>query len=54
MRLLARGAVIEFPRRPLIMGILNLCADSFSGDGIVDIDRATYNASSKPSAMIKW
>ena len=44
MRLVARGAIIEFPRRPLIMGILNLCADSFSGDGIVDIDRAIERA----------
>ena len=44
MRLLARGATIEFPRRPLIMGIVNLCADSFSGDGIVDIDRAIERA----------
>ena len=44
MRLLARGAIIEFPRRPLIMGIVNLVADSFSGDGIVDIDRAIERA----------
>ena len=44
MRLVARGAIIEFPRRPLIMGIVNLCADSFSGDGIVDIDRAIERA----------
>ena len=44
MKLVARGAVIEFPHRPLIMGIVNLCADSFSGDGIVDIDRAIKRA----------
>ncbi len=44
MRLVARGHVIEFPRRPLIMGIVNLCADSFSGDGIVDLDRALSRA----------
>ena len=44
MNLLARGVVLEFPRRPLIMGIVNLCADSFSGDGIVDIDRAIERA----------
>ena len=44
MRLVSRGHVIEFPRRPLIMGILNLCADSFSGDGILDIDRAIERA----------
>ena len=44
MRLVARGRIIEFPRRPLIMGIVNLGADSFSGDGIVDIDRAVERA----------
>ncbi len=44
MRLLARGAIVEFPRRPLIMGIVNLCADSFSGDGIVDIELAIERA----------
>ena len=44
MRLVARDAVLEFPRRPLIMGIVNLCADSFSGDGIVEIDRAIERA----------
>ena len=44
MKLVARGSVIEFPRRPLIMGIVNLVADSFSGDGIVEIDRAIKRA----------
>ena len=44
MRLVARGHVIEFPRRPLLMGIVNLVADSFSGDGIVEIDRAVERA----------
>ena len=44
MKLVARGSILEFPRRPLIMGILNLCADSFSGDGIVDLDRAIERA----------
>lgn len=44
MRLLARGVTIEWPRRPLIMGIVNLGADSFSGDGIVAIDRAIEHA----------
>ena len=44
MKLIARGQVIEFPRRPLIMGIVNLVADSFSGDGIVEIDRAIERA----------
>jgi len=27
---------IQFPRRPLIMGIVNINADSFSGDGTLD------------------
>ena len=44
MKLLARGRVLEFPRKPLVMGILNLCADSFSGDGITDLDRAVARA----------
>jgi dihydropteroate synthase len=44
MKLLARGRTLEFPRRPLVMGIINLCADSFSGDGIVNVDRALARA----------
>ncbi|MCX7868710.1 MAG: dihydropteroate synthase [Terrimicrobiaceae bacterium] len=32
----ARGRRVAFPRRPLIMGILNINDDSFSGDGRVD------------------
>lgn len=34
--LAARGRRIAFPRRPLIMGILNITDDSFSGDGRLD------------------
>jgi dihydropteroate synthase len=34
--LVARGRRIGFPRRPLIMGILNINDDSFSGDGRLD------------------
>jgi dihydropteroate synthase len=44
MRLVARGHIFEFPRRPLIMGIVNLVADSFSGDGTTDIDTAVAKA----------
>ncbi|MGB8166050.1 MAG: dihydropteroate synthase [Chthoniobacteraceae bacterium] len=44
MKLVARGVTLEWPRRPLIMGIVNLVADSFSGDGIVEIDRAVEHA----------
>ena len=40
MILSARGRKISFPRRPLIMGIVNITDDSFSGDGSLDIDYA--------------
>jgi dihydropteroate synthase len=44
MRLLARGHTIEFPRRPLIMGIVNLSPDSFSGDGLSTTEAAFTQA----------
>ncbi len=44
MKLVARGVTLTWPRRPLIMGIVNLGADSFSGDGIIEIDRAIEHA----------
>jgi dihydropteroate synthase len=44
MKLVTRSATIEFPRRPLVMGIVNLCADSFSGDGIPDPAAALAHA----------
>jgi dihydropteroate synthase len=34
--LVCRGRRVEFPRRPLVMGILNINGDSFSGDGTLD------------------
>jgi dihydropteroate synthase len=40
----ARGHSITFPRRPLIMGIVNLSADSFSGDGVADVEAALVKA----------
>ncbi len=40
MHLRARDRTITFPRRPLVMGILNLNDDSFSGDGSLDLDWA--------------
>lgn len=40
----ARGRRIAFPRRPLIMGILNINDDSFSGDGRIDPDWAIERA----------
>ncbi len=44
MRLLARGHVLEFPRPPVIMGIVNLSPDSFSGDGLADVEAALAKA----------
>ena len=35
---------IRFPRRPLVMGIVNVNDDSFSGDGTLDIDEALAKA----------
>lgn len=35
---------IRFPRRPLVMGIVNVNDDSFSGDGTLDIDEAVAKA----------
>jgi len=40
MQLRARGHTITFPRRPVVMGIVNLSADSFSGDGLADVGAA--------------
>jgi len=40
----ARGRRIVFPRRPLIMGILNINDDSFSGDGRLDAGWALERA----------
>ncbi len=44
MKLVLRDVVVEFPARPLVMGIVNLVADSFSGDGLTDIDDAFVRA----------
>jgi dihydropteroate synthase len=44
VKLVARGRTIEFHRRPLVMGIVNLSADSFSGDGLADVDAALERA----------
>jgi len=41
---------IGFPRRPLLMGIVNVNDDSFSGDGTLDHDRAVEIAREKISA----
>ena len=44
MKLTLRSHVFEFPRPALVMGIVNLVADSFSGDGITEIDAALARA----------
>ena len=50
MILSARGRKISFPRRPLIMGIVNITDDSFSGHGSLDIDHALTLARSHVAA----
>jgi dihydropteroate synthase len=44
MILSLRGRAIIFPRRPLVMGIVNITDDSFSGDGSLEIERAIQTA----------
>ena len=44
MRLRLPDRVIPFPRRPLIMGIVNVNDDSFAGDGTLDFDAAIEQA----------
>ncbi len=50
MILRARGRVIIFPRRPLIMGIVNLNDDSFCADGTLDPDAAMQQAQQMTAA----
>ena len=44
MNLRTRSRTITFPRRPLVMGILNVCAESFSGDSLQGVDLALRRA----------
>jgi dihydropteroate synthase len=44
MILKTRGREITFPRRPLIMGIVNINDDSFCGDGTLDVSAALAQA----------
>jgi dihydropteroate synthase len=44
MRLRVKNLVLEFPRRPLVMGIVNLNDDSFSGDGTLAVEEALRRA----------
>lgn len=44
MRLKAREHTVEFPRPPLIMGIVNINDDSFCGDGSLDVTESLDQA----------
>lgn len=50
MRLRLPERIIEFPRRPLVMGIVNVNDDSFSGDGTLDFDQAIHQARTQAAA----
>ncbi|MEI6176025.1 MAG: dihydropteroate synthase [Verrucomicrobiota bacterium] len=50
MRLKLKDRVIDFPRRPLVMGIVNVNDDSFSGDGTLDFGAAIELAMSHVQA----
>ena len=50
MRLRLPERMIEFPRRPLVMGIVNVNDDSFSGDGTLDFEKAIAQARSQVEA----
>jgi len=50
MRLRLPEREIDFPRRPLVMGIVNVNDDSFSGDGTLDFTAAMKQARAQVSA----
>ena len=50
MRLRLPVRVIEFPRRPMVMGIVNVNDDSFSGDGTLDFAAAVEQAQAQVRA----
>lgn len=50
MRLRLAKREIEFPRRPLLMGIVNVNDDSFSGDGTLDFAEALQQAKAQIEA----
>ena len=55
MRLEARGHTCDFSTGPFVMGIVNLSADSFSGDGCGELDAAfakTLNLMTDGAQMI--
>lgn len=44
MRLVLKDRAVDFPRRPLVMGIVNVNDDSFSGDGTLSVETALAQA----------
>lgn len=50
MQLALPTRTIEFPRRPLVMGIVNVNDDSFSGDGTLDFTAAIEIARTQVAA----
>lgn len=50
MILTMRSRTVTFPRRPLVMGIVNITDDSFSGDGSLQIERTIKTARCHVSA----
>jgi dihydropteroate synthase len=50
MRLRLPERVIDFPRRPPVMGIVNVNDDSFSGDGTLDVGEAISQARAQVAA----
>ncbi len=44
MILTMRGRTVAFPRRPLVMGVVNINDDSFSGDGSLEIEHVIQTA----------
>jgi len=50
MKLLLPDREIHFPRRALVMGIVNINADSFSGDGTLDVNEALVRAAAMAEA----
>lgn len=44
VRLVIKGRLVEFPRRPLVMGIVNVNDDSFCGEGTLDVGEALGRA----------
>ena len=47
VQLKIKDRVLQFPRRPLVMGIVNVNDDSFSGDGTLVLEKALRRARGK-------